>query len=116
MLPTDTARAASFPQIAVKRSARAAVFCGLLTLVLAFNSAAQETPGVQMKLDTKDNGGNEVGRVIVLNADDDNRDGIPDMDESPVIGETSLRKLTITWLAPELLCRLPRRSKSLSKG
>ncbi len=87
---------------ALRRPLLAALLGSLMTLFLASNCLA----GIQMVLDTKDNGGNDVGRVIVLNADDDNRDGIPDMNESPVVGETSLRKLTVSWVAPELFVYL----------
>jgi hypothetical protein len=38
---------------------------------------------ITMVLDTKDFQGNEVGRVLVLNANDDNN-GIPDLDEHQV--------------------------------
>jgi hypothetical protein len=52
---------------------------------------------ISLTLDTRDSGGDDVGRVIVLNKDDDNNNGVPDLDESPVIGETNLRKLTLKW-------------------
>jgi Putative Ig domain len=72
---------------------------GFLILFGVLLAPLQAQAQIKLHLSTKDNGTppNEVGRVIVLNADDDNNDGIPDLMENPVIGETSLRRLTVSW-------------------
>ena len=52
---------------------------------------------ITLTVDPKDSTGATVGRVVVLNGDDDNSNAMEDYKESPVPGESSLRLLTITW-------------------